>query len=124
MKPRTLLIALTFGALVPVPAVAQEGSGLYTPSPRKAGAERADRFVAELLSVRAGDRVTAPPRKALEHGIFLAPFAPAEQSAGPTQRAVADDDWFTSRVWLVALFALAAALAAAAVRRRRMGATS
>ena len=124
MKPCTLLIALTFGALVPVPAVAQEGSGLYTPSPRKAGAERAERFVDELLSVKAGDRVEGPSRKELERGIFRAPLAPVERSAGPTQRAAGGDAWLSSPAWPVALFALAVAFVGAAVRRRPTGATS
>lgn len=121
MKPRALVIALTFGALVPVPAVAQEGSGLYTPSPHATGTQRAKRFVDDLLSVKAGRRVKGPTRKKLEGGIFRPPLTPSA-AAAPTHRATADDDWLPSPAWPAGVLPLAAAAALALRRWRPTGA--
>ena len=117
MKPSALLIALTLGALLPVPAVAQEGAGLYSPAPRKVGPERAERFVAELLSADAGRRVDEPPRPALASGIFQAGLKPPSAVGGATRRATADADWVPAAGWVLAVLALAGALALAAIRR-------
>lgn len=116
MKPRLLLLALALGAVVPGPAVAQEGSGLYEPSPRKAAGNRADRFVKELLSAEAGQRVAGVPRRELRTGRFLSGWsAPDGGESLASGRAERGGDWLPSRPWTVAValvLACAAVLAA------------
>lgn len=118
MKPRLLLLALAFGAVVPTPAVAQEGSGLYEPSPRKAAGNRADRFVTEMLSAEAGERVPGLPRPELEEGRLLGDWAAsAEAATAATDRAAEGGGWLPSPAWSLAV-ALALAGAGLAAARR------
>lgn len=119
--PRVLLLALLIGALVPVPAAAQEGSGLYGPSPRMAPAARAERFVSELLSAAAGRRVDGPSRAELRQGVFTGSFAGAQARRGAaTDRAVDAGGWLPSPAWPLLLALLLGAVGLAA-RGRSLG---